>query len=128
MALKYQQRLYQRHLQLANAATEIVLCLFHGTISARLTPIFYTFNKSFVHNKMGTCGVCKSKAMSVTNLELFVFLYCCRSAHSALHKRNTQPILMQFKITVLPQQLNSKILQTQLHNGTRKAKLYKEKT
>ena len=59
--------------------------------------------------------------MSVTNLELFVFLYCCRSAHSALHKRNTQPILMQFKITVLPQQLNSKILQTQLHKRTRKA-------
>ena len=64
--------------------------------------------------------------MSVTNLELFVFLYCCRSAHSALHKRNTQPILMQFKITVLPQQLNSKILQTQLHNGTRKAKLQRK--
>ena len=59
--------------------------------------------------------------MSVTNLELFVFLYCCRSAHSALHKRNTQPILMQFKITVLPQQSNSKILQTQLHKRTRKA-------
>ena len=67
------------------------------------------------------CGVCKSKTMSVTNLELFVFLYCCRSAHSALHKRNTQPILMQFKITVLPQQSNSKILQTQLHKRTRKA-------
>ena len=33
---------------------------------------------------------------------------------------------MQFKITVLPQQLNSKILQTQLHNGTRKAKLQRK--
>ena len=64
--------------------------------------------------------------MSVTNLELFVFLYCCRSAHSALHKRNTQPILMQFKMTVLPQQLNSKILQTQLHKRTRKAKLQRK--
>ena len=74
------------------------------------------------HNfKQRGCGVCKSKTMSVTNLELFVFLYCCRSAHSALHKRNTQPILMQFKVTVLPQQLNSKILQTQLHKRTRKA-------
>ena len=73
------------------------------------------------------CGVCKSKTMSVTNLELFVFLYCCRSAHSALHKRNTQPILMRFKITVPPQQLNSKIRQTQLHKRTRIEKRYKGK-
>ena len=71
--------------------------------------------------------MCKSKTMSVTNLELFVVLYCCRSAHSALHKRNTQPILMRFKITVPPQQLNSKILQTQLHKRTRKAKRHKGK-
>ena len=78
------------------------------------------------HVNKRRCDVCKSKTMSVTNLQLFVVLYCYRSAHSALHKWNTQPILMQFQITVPPQQLNSKILQTQLHKGGEKQSYSKE--
>ena len=67
--------------------------------------LFFFLIIDFSHEKILKRGVVSSVTVMYVNPKheishkpkFFVALYCRRSAHSALHKRNTQPILTRSK-------------------------------